>query len=323
MTFCLERINIQAGRASQALQARRSSGLEITGSEYIVRQEDSLQEVFDVAPAGTVIRFPKGIWRQKATVRTPGLHLIGAGRDKTVLINDDYALKKDESGRDYNTFRTWTLAVCADGVEMEDLSIVNDSLHPEVKGQEVALSVYGDAFRMTHCVLRSTQDTLFLGPLPEDLIERYDGFLPDELRQNRKLRQNFMSCRIEGTVDFIFGCGEALFDSCEIRSLVDARDLGYVAAPSHALSQRDGFLFNNCCFTCEEGATPGSIYLARPWRDYGLCEFRNCTYGPHIAPEGFDKWNDTHRDRTARFFESPPVPGRVAWINQDDRRPAI
>ena len=59
---------------------------------------------------------------------------------------------------------------------------------------------------------------------------------------------------------------------------------------------------------------PSSIYLARPWRDYGLARFEHCAYGAHIAPEGFDKWNDTHRDKTARFYEIPGVPGRVSWI---------
>ena len=60
----------------------------------------------------------------------------------------------------------------------------------------------------------------------------------------------------------------------------------------------------------------GSIYLARPWRDYGLCRFENCTYGPHISPLGFDKWNDTDRDRTARFYETPAVEGRVKWVKK-------
>ena len=115
-------------------------------------------------------------------------------------------------------------------------------------------------------------------------------------------------------MDFIFGCGAAEFEDCEIRSLRDARDVGYAAAPAHALEQKLGFTFRRCRFTSEEGVTPGSIYLARPWRDYGLCVFEDCAYGPHISPLGFDKWNDTRRDQTARFYEKPPVEGRVAWV---------
>ena len=109
---------------------------------------------------------------------------------------------------------------------------------------------------------------------------------------------------------------DTLFDRCEIRSLNDARGIGYVAAPAHELSQTEGLHFRNCDFTCEEGVEQGSIYLARPWRDYGLSRFENCTYAGHIAPCGFDKWNDTDRDKTARFYETPAVPGRVAWANR-------
>lgn len=285
-----------------------------------VTPEDDLQAVFDGAQENSIICLAPGEYRQKTVIRTPGLTLIGAGSEETKLVCDDYALKKDEQGRDYVTFRTYTLAVCAAGVSMKALSIVNDALHPEIKGQEVALTVYADAFSMEDCRLTSTQDTLFLGPLPPDLIERYDGFLPDELRLGGEMKQRFQNCLIEGTVDFIFGCGDALFENCEIRSLRDARDLGYVAAPAHSLEQTRGLHFRDCRFTCEAGVTPGSIYLARPWRDYGLSVFENCTYGPHIAPEGFDKWNDTRRDLTARFYEIPAVPGRVAWANRDNSK---
>ena len=273
-----------------------------------------LQQALDHARPGDVIELAEGEYRAKAVITTPNLTLIGAGAERTRIVWDDYAKKLDEKGVEYNTFRTWTLAVCADGVSMRELSIVNDSLHPEEKGQEVALTVYGDNFSMERCRLSSTQDTLFLGPLPADLIKRYNGFLPDNLRRDKPCRQRFSDCLIEGTVDFIFGCGEALFERCEIRSLADARDIGYAAAPAHALEQTEGFRFLNCRFTAQEGVSPGSIYLARPWRDYGLCRFENCTYGPHISPLGFDKWNDTNRDETARFYEEPPVTGRVEWV---------
>lgn len=281
-----------------------------------VSPENDLQAVFDSVPENAVIRFSPGIYRQKTVIRVPGLTLIGAGSGETKLIYDDYARKRDHLGAEYNTFRTYTLAVCADRVTIKDLSVINDALHPELKGQEVALSVCGTGFHMSGCVLSSTQDTLFAGPLPPDLIGRYEGFLTDELRRGGRMVQCFTNCKIEGTIDFIFGCTNALFDRCELRSLNDARNAGYVAAPAHSLDQEEGFLFRDCSFTCEEGVAPGSIFLARPWRDYGLARFENCSYGPHIAAAGFDKWNDTRRDLTARFYETPAVPGRVSWANR-------
>ena len=275
---------------------------------------DDLQAAFDRAAPGSVLELAPGEYRQKICITTPGLTIRGAGAGQTRILWDDYAKKRDDQGREYVTFRTWTVAVCADGVRMEDLSIVNDALRPEEKGQEVALTVYADDFSMERCTLTSTQDTLFLGPLPQDLIQRYDGFLPDMLRRDVPCRQSFRDCLIQGTVDFIFGCGQATFEDCEIRSLVDARGHGYLAAPAHAPETEAGFLFRNCRLTAQAGVPPHSVFLARPWRDYGLCEFEDCAIeGDHIHPEGFDKWNDTDRDKTARFYETPLPAGRVPW----------
>ncbi len=281
-----------------------------------VTPDDRLQGIFDQAEPGSTLIFAPGIYRQKAVIRTPELTLIGSGSDKTVFIWNDYARKTDENGFQLITFRTYTLAVVADGVTMRNLAVVNDALSPEIKGQEVALSVVGSDFLMENCRLSSTQDTLFTGPLPADLIERYTGFLMPELRRGGNMKQTFRDCLIAGTVDFIFGCGETLFENCELRSLNDARDIGFVAAPAHGAQQEAGYCFRNCRFTREDGVTDGSVYLARPWRDAGLSRFENCVYGPHIAPEGFDKWQGTQRDKTARFFETPEVAGRAAWVNR-------
>ena len=281
-----------------------------------VTPDDRLQKIFDGASPGAVIHLSPGVYRQKTVIRTPGLTVLGAGAGKTRIVYDDYARKRDSEGFEYITFRTYTLAVCADGITMQGLSVINDAGSPEAKGQQVALSVCGTDFSMKDCTLTSTQDTLFLGPLPPDLIERYEGFLPDELRRGGEMTQRFQDCTIEGTVDFIFGCGNAQFENCLIRSLADARNLGFVAAPAHSADQREGFRFQGCRITCADGVEKGSIYLARPWRDYGLIRFENCSYDDHIAAAGFDKWNGTDRDRTARFYETPAVPGRVPWVKK-------
>ena len=283
-----------------------------------VTADDRLQKVFDAAAPGSVIHLAPGVYRQKVVIRTPELTILGAGAGKSRIVFDDYARKRDEQGFEYITFRTYTLAVCADGVRMQDLSIINDAGQPEIKGQQVALSVLGTRFSMKDCTLTSTQDTLFLGPLPLDLIERYEGFLADDLRRGGEMSQHFDNCTIEGTVDFIFGCGNALFENCVIRSLADVRNVGYVAAPAHSICQNAGFHFRNCALTATAGVPSGGIYLARPWRDHGLVRFENCSYGQHIAEAGFDKWSGTNRDQTARFYETPAVSGRVCWWNRPE-----
>lgn len=275
---------------------------------------DNLQEIFDKAHPGDVIRLAEGIYRTKAEIFTPGLTLLGAGAERTRIIWDDFAKQRDIRGMDYKPFRTWTLAVCADGVTMKNLSIINDTQCPGRKGQEIALTVYADDFTMEFCRLASTRNTLFLGPLPPDLIKRYDSFLPNRLRQYKSCSQRFYHCLIEGTTGFIFGRGAAVFDRCGLRSLYDAHKVGFVAAPAHNSWQTEGFLFRKCWFLSDGKIPAGNVYLARPWRDHGLCSFQNCSYGTHISPLGFDKRNGTEQDKTARFYETPPVSGRVSWV---------
>ena len=282
--------------------------------EWRINPHENLQDVLDIAPPGTVIRLPAGVMRQNIVIRTPGITLIGAGRDQTVLAFDRCAKDMDNVGRPLGTFRSFTLAVTAENVTLRALTVRNDAGDPARKGQQVAMSVYWDGFVMEDCSLLSTQDTLFLGPLPLDLRLRYRDLLPDELRRPGALSSRFQGCRIEGSVDFVFGGGSALFDGCELRSVCDGRRMGFVAAPSHALSQTDGFTFRRCRFTAEPSVPPESVYLARPWRDHGLCRFEDCAYGPHIHPAGFDKWGTTRRNETARFYETPGVPGRVDWV---------
>lgn len=291
--------------------------------DIYITPDDRLQAVFDTALPGTVIHLSAGVYRQKAVIRTPRLTLVGAGAEKSRIIFDDYARKRDADGFEYITFRSYTLAVCADGVTLRELAVINDAGDPRQKGQQVALSVVGTDFYMENCRLASTQDTLFAGPLPPDLIERYEGFLTDDLRRGGEMRQVYQNCRIEGSVDFIFGCADAQFRDCEIRSVYDGRDAGYVAAPAHSLNQKSGFHFVGCRLTKAGSVAPDSIYLARPWRDHGLCVFENCVYGDHIRQAGFDPWSGTDRDKTARFYEIPATAGRAPWINRAGKGNAL
>ena len=283
--------------------------------EWRINPHENLQDVLDIAPPGTVIRLPAGVMRQNIVIRTPGITLIGAGRDQTVLAFDRCAKDMDNVGRPLGTFRSFTLAVTAENVTLRALTVRNDAGDPAHKGQQVALSVYGDGFVMEDCALLSTQDTLFLGPLPPDLRLRYRDLLPEELRRPEPLASRFLNCRIAGSVDFVFGGGSALFEACELRSVHDGRHMGFVAAPSHDLAETCGFTFRRCRFTADPAVPSGSVYLARPWRDHGLAVFEDCAYGPHIHPAGFDPWGTTHRNETARFREAPQVPGRADWVH--------
>lgn len=281
---------------------------------------DNLQNILDNCPDNTTIYMKKGVYTQKIVIRGNGLRLVGEERETTVIRWNDYAKKAHSDGGEYNTFRTFTVCVTGENTVIENLTIENANTKPEKVGQCVALSVNARFFRAENVDLRSTQDTLFTAPFPDDLVVRYlgltgdkayyDGFIPrEQLYMEGESLQVYKNCRIFGTVDFIFGGAEAYFIDCELISLKEARKTGFVAAPCHSLRQQTGYVFYNCRFTCG-GADDDSVYLARPWRDFGKCEFIDCKLGGHIRAELFDKWNDTYRDKTARFAYSG-LSGRV------------
>lgn len=230
------------------------------------------------------------------------------------LVSTRYANQKDENGEDLTTWKTAALKVTGSHNLFENLDIENISFEPETKGQEVALGVYGDDNLFLSCILKSTQDTLFVGPLPDDLCTRYIDFLPqDERYFDGNATNYFHGCTIYGSIDFIFGAGRALFDNCTLITLQDRRKESYVVAPSHSLKDDFGYLFYQCQFKKEKGVEKETIYLARPWRDYGKAVFAYCQYEDHISKEGFHDWSNVNRSKTARFEEYPLQEGRVSW----------
>jgi len=243
--------------------------------------------------------------------------LIEAAEGPVVITGSLYAKMKDEKGEELTTWKTATMKVTGSHNVFIGLEIRNEAGDPGSKGQEVALGIYGDDNLFLNCRFSSTQDTLFVGPLSRDLQERYKGFLPDDEREcPHELTNYFSSCRIEGSVDFIFGAGNAFFDRCEIVSVDDGRKEGYVAAPSTEQENPGGFFFLECEFV--SAIKEPLIYLARPWRDYGKAVFASCHYGDHIKKEGFSEWCDLQRKNTCRFSEWPLTKGRAAWAREAD-----
>lgn len=276
-----------------------------------VTPDDNLPEILSKLSEPTTIYLKKGVYKCKLLIESDNVIFIGEDRETTVITNADYAKKPHPDGREYNTFRTFTVCVTGENCVMENLTVENSNDSPESVGQCVALSVNARVFRARNVDLKSTQDTLFTAPFPDDLIIRYsgltddatyyDGFIPrKQLYMEGESFQWYENCRIYGTVDFIFGGARALFENCELISLKENRGTGFVAAPSHSLKQESGYLFYKCRFV-NGGAAKDSVYLARPWRDFGKCDFIDCTLGDHVSPLLFDKWNDTYRDKTARF----------------------
>lgn len=238
---------------------------------------------------------------EKVVIDKP--NIIIDGKNKATIVYDDYAKKIHKDGREYVTFRTYTLLVKANNVTIKNLTIENSAGEGHIVGQAVALHLYADNIVVDNCYLKAKQDTLFCGPLSDDLIDRYVDLLPEDERIHAgEFNHYFNNCTIEGTVDFIFGGANAIFKNCTIVSLYTKND-SWIVAPNHSKENAHGMIFDNCKLIKGEGTKDNSVYLARPWRDYGFVTFKSCYLDSHIKKDGFSIWEGTNRHLHARFIE--------------------
>ena len=273
----------------------------------------SINDAINNAKDGETIYIKKGIYKEKVVINKDNIKIIGENPDETIITNDDYFHKILDDGNEANTFRTYTCLVLGNNVSISNLTIQNTSLPSSKYGQAVALHVCGNNFNCEKVSLKSAQDTLFTGPLQEDLIKRYTGFLLKEQLKPDFTTQIYKNCKIYGDTDFIFGSAQAFFYKCDIISI----GKGFLAAPAHSKEMKYGYLFYKCNLI-SSGDAKGT-YFARPWRDYGCAAFIDCKVGNHIDPRGFNKWDNTNRDKTARFYEYSPnvdISKREQWVNE-------
>lgn len=232
-----------------------------------------------------------GRWREKLVITRPNVHLIGAGAGRTVLFHDRAAGHLNPAtGQPWGTFGCATLIVRAPGFVARALTIANtfDYLGhlaaPTLEqvgangaqGVALMLDQGSDAAVLEELELSGHQDTLFV-----------------DAGHSR-----FLRCTISGSVDFIFGAGQARFEACELRSRFRPGKprQGYVAAPSTARAQHSGLEFLRCRLTREPAVPDRSVALARAWRptrDFadgrygdpeavGAARFEDCWMGAHI-----------------------------------------
>ena len=244
----------------------------------------TIQEALDSIPydVEATITICEGIYREKIFSDKRSLRIKGEG--KVLITWSDGAKELLSDGFKRGTFRTYTAFFSGERVEIEGVTISNSAGSGKDVGQGIALYLDAEEAILNNVVLKGHQDTLFLAPLPDEEREKRGFYGPRHLLPRRRTNSVFNNCRIEGTVDFIFGGGDALFLRCDIVSLEE----GYVAAPSGKKDWK-GMTFDFCIFSstmCEKE----SVFLMRPWRDEGKAMYKNCVFGPHIRREGFSPW---------------------------------
>lgn len=280
-----------------------------------IRRFATVQAALDAAPHAATRPFrilvTPGRWHEKLVIDKPFIHLIGADRDDSVLTHDTAAGHQRPDGEPWGTWGCASLRVRAPDFAAINLTVENafDYLghlrEPKLEtigpngAQAVALMLGtgSDRALVQDATLLGHQDTLFVDA----------G------------RSSFRGCLIAGSVDFIFGAGDATFLACELRSRYRPGKprQGYIAAPSTLASQPFGLTFMDCRLTREADVPAQSVALGRPWRPtrqfadgrygdpgvIGAAAFLRCWMDEHVAAEGWDEMSYSARDGSRVAFD--------------------
>ena len=148
-----------------------------------------------------------------------------------------------------------------DGVEptLETITVKRtSSLDVKAKSateRAAAISIESTFVEFLNCKFYSSQDTLYTGNSPI----------------------YFKNCIIEGQTDYIFGRGNAVFDSCELRwkGYSSGSVGGYITAARGDIDDYKGYLMYNCKVTKNKSLTVTVGLFGRPWLETAKVLFFN------------------------------------------------
>jgi hypothetical protein len=124
---------------------------------------------------------------------------------------------------------------------------------------------------------------------------------------------------VEGTVDFIYGKGQAYFEN----ALIYGKSNGYFTAQGReTAAEASGYVFKNATVT--GSAAANTFFLGRPWGQYSRTVFIDSKMGPQVKAAGWSTWSaDYHLTSFYAEHNSMDLNGnplnvsqRVSWSHQ-------
>ena len=217
----------------------------------------TVQEAVDAAPNDATpyyIFIKKGVYEGHVQINRTNVHLTGQNKLNTIISWNK--TNADGGGVDHAS----TVNVTANDVSFDNLTIRNTRIN---EGQALALYTKADRVIVTNSNLEGWQDTYRTGK---------DG--------QRHLVRN---SKITGTTDFIYGAGEAFFDSDTLHVLQTSN---VIVAPDHS-SPKYGYVLKNCAITAAKSGSKTN--LGRPWGNTPKVSYVNTqlTSGVSITDAGW------------------------------------
>ncbi|XP_038708600.1 probable pectinesterase/pectinesterase inhibitor 36 [Tripterygium wilfordii] len=244
-----------------------------------------------------VIYVKAGVYKEKVEIDmyTRNIMLVGDGIDRTIVTGNRNYIDG------YSTTNSATFGVSGNGFWARDITFENTA-GPE-KDQAVALRVSSDRAVFYRCSFKGYQDTLYV------------------LSQ----RQFFRDCHIYGTIDFIFGNAQVVFQNCDIfvRRPLSHQSNMVTAQGRQAANEDTGIsiLESRVRPAPEFVGVKNSFksYLGRPWKQYSRTVFMKTDLDGLIDPEGWREWRGNFALSTLFYAEymnigaGASTAGRVRW----------
>ncbi len=269
------------------------------GTKLGKNQYKSVQDAVAAAPdTGANIHILPGVYREVVYIDKPRIHLHGDPHDPSA-VKIVYA---NGASNTCGTSCSATMFVTGDDFLATSLTIANDwSKTGKPRTQALALSINGDRAVLRDVRLLGNQDTLLATSkaCPKQASDTDTA----PATACKISRQFYDHCYIEGEVDFIFGNAKAVFEGCEIHSVVHPPG-GFLTANGRNNPNEDSaYVFDHCKLTADSGVD--KVFLGRPWRDYAKVIFLNTEMGAHIQAAGWSEWHkgETKRLETATYAE--------------------
>lgn len=259
------------------------------GSGDYTTIQSAFSAVPDNYPGRWIIHVKQGTYYEKCTLASTksNVFLIGEDPATTIITYNAYAGQSNGAGGTWGTNNCFSVAIDASDFLAQNITfqntIKNDGTTGSGAEQAVALRTKGDRQQYYNCRIRGYQDTYYT---------------------NSNGRIYMKKCYIEGSVDFIFGNGVMVLDSC---TTYENRDGGVVCAPNTDAASAFGYVFMNCTLTSLPSGTVGfnnvamsSFYLGRPWQNNPKAAFIKCVEPATLNTAG---WTTMTTALSPKFYE--------------------
>jgi len=251
----------------------------------------TIQAAVNALPStGGTVEVAAGTYKEQVTVSTANVKIVGEGSSasSTVLYDD-----LSSSGSSDEASSTLIVNNTATNFILEDIEVENtNTIEGNSRVPALAIYVVADRVVMRNVRLIGRQDTVYLGS---------EGCGSSTCTP---ARQYIYGSYIEGNVDFIFGDGASVFDSCTIMIDENSSTSGettMTAARRVFTNYLSGYVFWSSTIDSQSSSQTND-YLGRPWNANAKVVVINTTMNAPIATAGWIEWSPGSTDYLATAY---------------------